>query len=266
MGARFLKQVPALRKGINLMAKGMAKTVYGTKAWPVFEVAANSIGLAGKLAFGENYRAGMIREEVHGGSKSIPVTIFPAFDDRTSSKINKSGPEINPQVTGEKIPKNSLSAQVINIPDFDERTKSLIDKFGPKADLYITGLINLKTMEMHLRENCAHLDLAMEKHLFINRDHLKDNWYGFNLTYDSSQIRVSPRSGRFGGIPIEFSSVFENYICKLYGSKAKEAQILFYQFKYNRKIPNENVLNSYFKKNDLVPRSLSDEELPKERI
>jgi len=225
IGARFLSQVPALRKGINFMAKGMAKAAYGTKAWPVYEFAANSIGFAGKHAFGKNYRAGMIREEIRGRSSLMPV---------------------------------------IEIPTFDERTRSIIDRFGSEKGLHITGLINFGTMEMYLKEMCAHEDLAQEKQLQINKDHLKDGWYGFDLIYDASLLKLSPMSGQFGRIPIEHSFIFENYVARLYHGKAKE--ILIYQFNYERNIPIEELRNLYNYKNNLVPKSMSNEELRKERI
>jgi hypothetical protein len=153
--------------------------------------------------------------------------------------------------------------------NFDDLTRSIVAKVGAQKDLtHFTGLINFRSGQMHLMELGKHETLAQQKDLYENIMDLKDGWYGFTVYWTelkSGLLKVSPCSGQFGGIPIEYSSIFENYMKKLFGSKA--AKISFHQLKYERSFPEDKearliaVLRS--KNKVLVRKSMSDYQLSK---
>lgn len=111
---------------------------------------------------------------------------------------------------------------------------------------YITGLINLATGQMYLKEQVDHGTMAVERHLRDDERHLKPNWYGFTMgyrSYNNHHLAVSPDSGRFGGIPIEFAPIFEASIRELFsGQMGDRDRIFFYQDHYQRGISRKRLI------------------------
>jgi hypothetical protein len=172
---------------------------------------------------------------------------------------------------------SKLAVRASKKPDvkinFDAATRSVVDEIGVNGDLkYVTGLINLQTGQMHLKDSVAHDILAAKKGLLKDINTLIEGWHGFRIycTYvqpdnTSMLLEITPKSGKFGGVPIKDSSVFEGHMKGLFGSKADS--ILFSQMEYERNFTEQDrgfwvtVLNS---QNMLyVPKSLSNKELTK---
>ena len=153
--------------------------------------------------------------------------------------------------------------------NFDAITKLVFEDIGVNRDLkFVTGLINFQTGQIHLVDSCSHETLAGKKGLLKDIKTLVDGWYGFNLycsELQSGLMEVSPKSGQFGGIPIEHSPVFENHMKDLFGNKADK--FLSHQMKYARGFTDGTqrfwvrILDS--KNRLLVPKSLSNRELGK---
>jgi hypothetical protein len=152
---------------------------------------------------------------------------------------------------------------------FDASTRAVFEKIGVQDDLkHVTGLINFRSLQMHLMGSGYHERLAKLKDLQVGKDALKDSWYGFVLLcgdLKAGLLEVNPRSGQFGGIPIRFSSIFENYMNGLFSDKAK--RILFQQMGYERNLTDEKRrdLISLLRAKDMlwVSRSVTNHEINK---
>jgi predicted AlkP superfamily pyrophosphatase or phosphodiesterase len=147
---------------------------------------------------------------------------------------------------------------------YDDLTGSIIGKIGTRNyDKSVTGFLNLKTGQMQLMEECGDDDLADLACLEADGWKLKPDWYGFSLaSLGEAQIRVSPMSGQFGGIPIKLAPLFEAYVKHLFGGRMR-GSVLFYQFHYKRNIPPEKLAAMANFSNILVPESRPDEDLLK---
>ena len=151
--------------------------------------------------------------------------------------------------------------------EYDALTGSIIDKIGTDGydDKSITGLINFETGQMHLMEDCSHEQLAQQHGLQESETSLRSNWYGFNLTcLGPISLKVSPMSGQFGGIPIKYAAIFEEFVRGLSENTKKMIFVSFYQFNYKRSIPLDRLKllpPEYI--STPIPKSLSDEELIK---
>jgi hypothetical protein len=149
---------------------------------------------------------------------------------------------------------------------FDPNVGIIVNKIGAQTGyLSSTALINFQTGQMHLMEGGTHDELAAAKGLKKNEEALQDNWYGFRLGCENSILKVTPRSGLFGKIPIEYSSIFEGWIRDLVSDKLKSGQIkkiLFYQYKYLRGV-SPQILRYLPRDHELAEISLADAELKK---
>jgi hypothetical protein len=156
--------------------------------------------------------------------------------------------------------------------NYDDITKAAIAKVGTQKELtHFSGLINFGTGQMHLMESGTCEKLAIKVDLYESKVNLKDGWYGFTVYYtgqESKFVEVSPWSGQFGGIPIEQSPIFENYMKELFCRLTKD--IFFWQLKYERNLNLENdkedksaLLTRHLssKHKALVPKSMSNDEL-----
>jgi hypothetical protein len=165
-----------------------------------------------------------------------------------------------------KITTKPLKPQKLSIKSelFDEQTKTILTQVKDGTLSYgVTGLINLKSGELYFGGAVAHDNLAQQRNLKENDKALKNDWYGFNIIYKSEEslFQVSPMSGQFGGIPIEYRETFENFIKDLFGTDVNK--ILFFQFNYKRGISDSELRSivSFHPGELLVAKSLSDEEL-----
>jgi hypothetical protein len=147
---------------------------------------------------------------------------------------------------------------------YDDLTGSIMGKIGTRNyDKNITGLLNLKTGQMHLMEERGHDHLADQAGLKADDKNLKTDWYGFNMIcLGDAMLKVSPMSGQFGGIPIKLAPLFESYVKHLFGSRMR-GSVMFYQFNYQRNIPPGKLAAMASFSNSLVPESRPDEDLLK---
>jgi hypothetical protein len=171
-------------------------------------------------------------------------------------------------------PTNGFSSKPSAKLNYGELTEFYISKVQPKNDFsHFTGLINFQSGQMHLVALGKHEILARMNELDAGKFSLKDDWHGFTLyctDLASGMLEVSPRSGQFGGIPIEYAPNFENYMKELFGSVT--GKVLFYQSKYERNLDLDNdrddkgtILAKHLasKHKALVPKSMSNDELKK---
>ncbi len=128
---------------------------------------------------------------------------------------------------------------------YDKLTGSIVEKIRAQSDVsIIKGLINFKTGGMHLGEVKEAEYLAKQKRLLKSEIALKEGWYPFVL--DCSYVKagvllVSPFSDVFGGIPAEYSSIFESHIRGLFGDKVEN--ISFLRMYYRGNVPQDNTSN-----------------------
>jgi hypothetical protein len=166
----------------------------------------------------------------------------------------------------------------INYDRCDETTKVIVGKIRARSEIsVIKGLINFRSGEMHLENagklgvSCNHIDLAKQYGLLKNENLLKDDWHGFSMNcgdLDIGDLIVSPLSDRYGGIPIEYASVFERHINELVGKNTDKntVEILYFHLLYLRSLSKRQIsyLDNLSGANiKLVPKSMSDEELRK---
>ncbi|MDD5382403.1 MAG: hypothetical protein PHH60_01975 [Candidatus Margulisbacteria bacterium] len=147
---------------------------------------------------------------------------------------------------------------------YDDLTGSIMGKIGTRNyDKGVAGLLNLKTGQMYLMEECQHDLLADLAGLEAEGGKLKTDWYGFSLTsLGGVQIKVSPMSADFGRIPIKLAPLFEAYVKHIFGGRM-QGRIMFYQFSYERNIPPDKLAALANFSNCLVPASQPDEDLLK---
>lgn len=160
--------------------------------------------------------------------------------------------------------------------DLDAGTRSLIMSINSDSWEYIpqheyldvTGLIDFRSGKIHLNASCRHIELSEKLNLRRNKTRLKKGWYGFSLSLSKKDpnLEFSPRSGKFGRMPIEYAPIFENHMKGIFGGGAK--LVLFGQLSYQRRVSTATLRDIYNEPKNvgkfMVEKSLTDRELLKE--
>ena len=167
--------------------------------------------------------------------------------------------------------KNRITTRIIPnkkiLIELDKSSRDIVEKMGTQSNIkWVTGLINFETRKMYLLESSYHDALAIQNDLRSSEHAFGQGWYGFSLLckdLNAGLLKVFPRGGHGGGIPIKYSPAFEGYIVGIFGGKAE--RILFEQMIYERQLPDDVSIRwtKVLHLNDklYVPKSLSNAKL-----
>jgi len=175
-----------------------------------------------------------------------------------------------------EMTRNFISKSLYTNVDLDEKTRTLITSINSNSWEYIpehefldvTGLIDFHSGQIHLDVSCRHIELSEKLHLRRNKEQLIKGWYGFTLSLSKKEpnLDFSPRSGKFGRMPIEFAPIFENYMKEIFGGGGKP--VLFDQLSYSRRVSTDTLHKIFSDPANAgkftVERSLSDRDLLRE--
>jgi hypothetical protein len=137
---------------------------------------------------------------------------------------------------------NQSAARQFFIDDASHEVYQDFLKSTTQSHKSLTGLWNVTGGKIALMNSTSHRDVGKEKDLLsTDGKSLKEGWFGFNVRFGvtDSDLKVSPMSGEFGGIPIESHLAFEKTVKLLFGGRFKKIQ--YYQFNYERHIPREDL-------------------------
>jgi hypothetical protein len=137
---------------------------------------------------------------------------------------------------------NRLDARQFFFDDASYEVYQDFLKSAKQSHKSLTGLWNVKGGKIALMGFTGHRDVGKGKDLLsTDSKSLKEGWFGFTANFGDtdSELKISPMSGEFGKIPIEYHLAFEGTIRRLFGERFKK--ILYYQFNYERHIPREDL-------------------------